>query len=355
MSMSYEVTIEPLGQTIKVGKNQTILDAALRSGVNLPHACSHGLCATCKVNVLNGEVDPGDHSSLALVDAERAEGKCLACCAVPLSDLVIETSIPEESDIETHALRNYVGFVTNTTMLTPHIRAIFISIEGDSIDFQAGQYVNIEVPGIKQPRAFSIASAPSERSLIELNVAFVSGGKATQYLLEEVQSGDALNFSGPLGRFHVRKSAPQPILFLAWDSGLSSLKSMILDLFENDESRPVTFIYGARNKKELYYRALFEELAKEHENFEFLPALSAEPIGSDWRGLRGLVHEAAAERFSGSFSGMKAYICGPPKMITACVNTLIRGRLFEEDIYIENFFNNSIRSKRPKGQSPRSI
>ncbi|CAG0911761.1 unnamed protein product, partial [Cyprideis torosa] len=96
--VSYEVTIEPLGATIEVEDGQTILDAALRAGVWLPHACCHGLCATCKVQVVEGEVEQGDASPFALMDFERDEGKCLACCAIPESDLVIEADVEEDPD-----------------------------------------------------------------------------------------------------------------------------------------------------------------------------------------------------------------------------------------------------------------
>ena len=84
--MSYQVTIQPLGHTIEVAEGQTILDASLRAGIYLPHACCHGLCATCKVQVVDGEVDHGPASPFALMDVERDEGRCLACCAMPMSD-----------------------------------------------------------------------------------------------------------------------------------------------------------------------------------------------------------------------------------------------------------------------------
>ena len=77
--MSYTLTIEPLGQTVEVEEGQNVLDACLRAGIWLPHACCHGLCATCKVNVVDGEVEHGDASPFALMDFEREEGKTLAC------------------------------------------------------------------------------------------------------------------------------------------------------------------------------------------------------------------------------------------------------------------------------------
>jgi phenol/toluene 2-monooxygenase (NADH) P5/A5 len=349
--MSYEVTIEPTGDVIEVEEGQTILDAALRSGVYLPHACGHGLCATCKIDVLEGEIEHGDPSPFALMDMERDEGKCLACCATPTADLVIEADIEEEPDAESHAVKDFVGVVSKIEEFTPRIKGIFLAIEHDGMEFQAGQYVNLTIPGLEeQPRAFSIANPPSEPNLIELNVGLVEGGPGTTYIHKELKVGDELKMSGPYGRFFIRVSAPEPMIFLAGGSGLSSPKSMILELLENKDERPITLIYGARNHNELYYRELFEELDKEHSNFTYIPAVSAEPEGSDWEGARGFVHEVAMEKFNNNFDGHKAYICGPPPMVDACINALMKGRLFEKDIYMENFFTND--SKENQTRSP---
>ncbi len=348
--MSYEVTIEPLGETIEVEEDQTLLDAALRAGIYIPHACGHGLCATCKVDVLEGEVEQGDASPFALMDMEREEGKCLACCATPMSDLVIEADIEEDEDALGLPVNDFVAVVSKIETFTPRINAIYLAIEGEGIEFQAGQYINLEVPGVDKPRAFSIASPPSAKNMVELNVGLVPGGQATTWLHNELKEGMQLRFSGPYGRFFVRKSQPQPMLFLAGGSGLSSPKSMILDLFENGETRDITFVYGARNQDELYHRALFEELDQEHDNFHYIPVLSDEPEDSAWQGERGFVHEAAKRIFNGRFEGMKAYMCGPPPMIDACVTTLMQGRLFEKDMYMENFLDQS--GKDTKQRSP---
>lgn len=353
--MTYEVTIEPTGDVVEVKDDQTILDAALRAGVYLPHACGHGLCATCKIDVLEGDIEHGEASPFALMDMEKDEGKCLACCAVPQCDLVIEADIEEEPDAESYAVKDFVGVVSKIETLTPRIKAIFIAIENGGMEFQAGQYVNVNIPGLEQPRAFSIANPPSEPNLIELNVCLVEGGEGTTYIHEQLQVGDELSFSGPYGRFFVRKSTPEPMIFLAGGSGLSSPKSMILDLFEQGESRPIALVYGARTEEELYYRELFEELAKEHNNFTYIPALSADSHNADWQGAKGFVHEAALEHFAGKFEGHKAYICGPPPMVDACINVLMQGRLFEKDMFMENFFTNENKDEKPKSPLFKSI
>ena len=182
--MSYEVTIEPLGQTIEVEEGQTILDAALRHGIYLPHACCHGLCATCKVQILDGEVDLGEASPFALMDVERDDNKCLACCATPLSDVTIEADIDEDPDAEHIPVRDFTGRVAEVAELTPTIKGVFIALDED-LAFQAGQYVNVKIPGEDHPRAFSLAAVPGSSRLLELNVRRVPGGKGTTYIHEQ--------------------------------------------------------------------------------------------------------------------------------------------------------------------------
>lgn len=338
--MSYELTIEPLGQTIEIEEGQTILDAALRAGIYLPHACCHGLCATCKVQVTDGEIDHGEASSFALMDFEREEQKCLACCATVQSDVTIEAEIEEDPDAENLPVRDFPGTVSRIERLTPTIKGIWLKLDApEGMHFQAGQYVNLELPNGIGSRAFSVANAPQEGGEIELNIRIVPGGRGTGYVHEQLKVGERLTISGPYGRFFVKKSADVPVIFMAGGSGLSSPRSMILDLLAEGFAKPITLIYGQRNREELYYHDEFLALERSHPNFQYVPALSHEPEGSDWQGFRGFVHEAAKEYFANDFRGHKAYLCGPPLMIDSCITTLMQGRLFERDIYTEKFIS----------------
>ncbi|MGE5471583.1 MAG: NADH:ubiquinone reductase (Na(+)-transporting) subunit F [Bacteroidota bacterium] len=352
--MAYELTIEPLGQTIEVEDGQTILDAALRAGIYLPHACCHGLCATCKVQVTDGEVDHGEASTFALMDFEREEGKCLACCARLESDTVIEAEIEDDPDSENLPVEDYSGEVVRIESLTPTIKGIWLKLDR-SMHFQAGQYINLEIPALGgQSRAFSLANAPQD-DLIELNVRIVPGGQVTGWLHNELKVGEKLKLTGPYGRFFVKKSANLPLVFMAGGSGLSSPKSMIADLLNNGCELPITLVYGQRNRDELYYHDEFTALADQYPNFCYVPALSHEPEGSDWNGARGFVHEAAKAHFGNDFRGNKAYLCGPPAMIEACITTLMQGRLFERDIYMEKFFSAADASQQLKSPLFRNI
>jgi phenol hydroxylase P5 protein len=338
--MSYQLTIEPLGATIEVEEGQTVLDAALRQGIYLPHACGHGLCGSCKVQVCDGEVDHGAANPFALMEFERDEGKTLRCCTLQ-SDTTIEADIDDEPDAEIIPVKDFAATVTRIEDLTPTIKALHLTLD-KPMHFQAGQYVQLEIPGLGASRAFSIANAPSDvqcNSVIELHVRRVPGGAGTGWLHEQLKTGDRLRLAGPYGRFFVRQSAQLPMVFMAGGSGLSSPRSMILDLLEHGCTLPITLVYGQRSREELYHHDQFEALAERHPNFTYVPVLSNEPEDSEWAGARGFVHDAAKAHFGGSFAGLKAYLCGPPPMIEACIGTLMQGRLFERDIYTEKFLS----------------
>lgn len=336
--MSYQVTIEPLGTTIEVEDGQTILDAALRQGVWLPFACGHGTCGTCKVQVTEGFFDLGDASPFALMDIEREENKVLACCCTPESDMVIEADVDEDPDFMGYLIEDYQAKVIEISDLSPTIKGVRLALDR-GMQFQAGQYINLQLPGIEGTRAFSIANSPRQDDVLELHIRHVQGGAATSYVHQQLQVGEELNVSGPYGQFFVRKSDDKDMIFIAGGSGLSSPQSMILDLLEQDDTRILYLFQGARDVAELYNKELFESWVKTYPNFRYIPALNAPKAEDQWNGFTGYVHEAVADYFENKCSGHKAYLCGPPPMIDAAISTLMQSRLFERDIHTERFLS----------------
>jgi phenol hydroxylase P5 protein len=123
---------------------------------------------------------------------------------------------------------------------------------------------------------------------------------------------------------------------------------MILDLLSEGYKDKITLIHGVRTSVDLYGCDEFEQLARDHGNFTYLPALSAEPAGSSWDGERGFVHEVGQRLFRNSFEGQTAYLCGPPLMIDACINALMQGRLFEKHIFTERFLTQGDAAAKPR-------
>ena len=129
--------------------------------------------------MLDVEFEHGEASPFALMDFERDENKVLACCATPQSDLVIEAEVDEDPDARYLPLQDFFGRVVKREMLTPTIVGLWLEPDR-AIEFQAGQYVMLQVPGVQGARAFSIASAPGD-ALIELHIRRVEGGPATTW------------------------------------------------------------------------------------------------------------------------------------------------------------------------------
>ena len=176
--------MEPLGVDVPCRADQTILDACLRHGVNVPHACTHGTCGTCKVEVLDGEVELGDASTFALLESERNEGKALICTATPSSDVTIEADIEQEEGVTFHAVRDFVGTVVEIDECAADIRRLRIDLDKDIV-FNAGQYVQVSIPGGAGgvTRSWSMANPPEQPRQIELQIRRLVGG------LEEPHDG----------------------------------------------------------------------------------------------------------------------------------------------------------------------
>ena len=174
---TYTITVEPLGAEVACRADQTVLDACLRDGVWLPHACTHGTCGTCKARVLDGELDLGDASPYALLDSERDDGAALVCVARPRGDVTIEGEVDVEEGVDIHPVRDFTGTLTGLADVAPDVRRLVLELT-EPMAFNAGQYVQLRTPG-GQTRPYSVASAPAAATRIELHVKRSRNGAAT--------------------------------------------------------------------------------------------------------------------------------------------------------------------------------
>lgn len=351
--MSHKVVIEPLGREVTVANGQTILEACLRQGVWLPHACSHGTCGTCKAQILEGEVQHKGASEHALMEFEREEGKTLLCSAYPLTDMEIEADVEADPEATFHPVRDFTAVLERLEEPCRDVRRLILKLDNDVIEFLPGQYIQVEVPlpdGKTIKRCYSMASSPSDGSRIELQIKRTPGGRAAHYIFEELSEGSKVKFSGPYGFFFLRRQHHEPVIFLAGGTGLAPIKSMLQSAFEEGSQRKMTLFHGVRSRADLYDYEVFYQMMLENPNFRYIPVLSAREPADCWEGEEGYLHEAL-RRVLPSFKGYKAYLCGPPPMVDACLTTLMRGRLFEDSIFCENFYNEDDRAA-PLKKSP---
>jgi phenol hydroxylase P5 protein len=334
---THTITVEPLGVDVPCRVDQTILDACLRQGINLPHACTHGTCGTCKVEVLDGDVELGDASAFALLESERAEGKALICTATPRSDVTVEADVEEEEGVTFHPVRDFVGTVVEIDECAREIRRLHIDLDADIV-FNAGQYVQVAIPGKGVTRSWSMANPPGQPRRIELQVRRTVGGLGTDgWVFRDLAVDDRVRLSGPYGRFFFREARPEPAILIGGGTGVAPLKAMVRHVLETGDQH-LTLYQGARTRADLYDADFFRDLQRRNpERFTYRPALSDEQADGYAHGLITDVVEADFE----SCRGRVAYLCGPPPMVEAALKTLMRKRLFPRDIYREDFFDAS--------------
>ncbi len=347
---SYTVTVEPLGREVECREDQTILDACLRNGVWLPHSCTHGTCATCKAEVLDGDVDHGASSSFALMDFEREEGMVLPCCATPRSDVTIEADIDVDESTEVFPVQDFTGTVVALEDIARDTRRLVIELDRE-IGFNAGQYLKFTVPArdgrAGVDRTWSIASPPTQTRRLEFHIRLVPGGLGTQgWVFADLGVGDAVQVSGPYGRFVLKVDDDRHAILVGGGTGVAPLKAMVRHALENDRYEGELTLYaGARTREWLYDVETFRALAAQYPRFTYRPCLSEESAeevaaaGDDPDAYAyGMVTDVIAADHPG-LSGCAGYLCGPPPMVEAALKTLMSRRLFPRDIYREDFFN----------------
>ena len=342
-----QIRIMPFDHSIECKPDQTLLAAILEQGRYLRYGCKNGGCGSCKVRLLDGVIEQGG-SSLALSTREREEGFALLCSAVPLSDCTLDASAMELTEDEFASGDRTSAFLSEVECidsLTCDIRRLYLRLlEPESIKFTAGQFVNVEVPGSRELRSYSIANPPSDRHHVELIVKLMSNGAFSSYLESELKVGARLRLFGPLGRLKVHLSH-RSILAIAGGSGMAPMLSMLTDLAEKRSTRPVIFLFGARRKHDLYYQDRLESLRRSMPALETVFALSDEqPLG--WLGETGPVTEALARRLP-SMKNYDAYLCGPPGLIAAAMPLLVGRGIRERNIYFDAFVPSGDRNAIP--------
>lgn len=367
MPDTFRVTVEPFGREVDCRPDQTLLDACLRAGIWVPHSCTHGTCGTCKVEVLDGEVDHGDASAFALMDFERDDGKALLCCATPRSDLTFEADVDVEDDLPAHPVDDYTGTVRSIEDVAVDIRRVRVELDRD-LAFDAGQYLAWHLPGGPAEgraaggtpnrrggsagersgvtRNYSMANPPSQPRQLEFQIRRVPGGVCSDGWVfgasgPALEVGDRVALTGPYGRFTVRAARTEPAVLIAGGTGLAPIAAMVKHVLggglgpDRGPSR-MTLYQGARTRDTLYDVELFTRLEAEHpDRFRYLPCLSEESAPGFASGLVTEVLAAEPEQLSGHV----AYVCGPPPMVDAALKALMAKRLFPRDVYREEFVN----------------
>ena len=327
-------TLRMNGQSIEVEPRETILQAALRSGIDFPYSCRVGGCGTCKCRLTEGNVKELTETGYLLSADEIDQGYILACQSVPRSDIRVELDAVPASRTKSN------GRIVEQTRLTHDITCLRVELE-TPMPYKAGQFANVSIEGLEGVvRSYSFATAPREDGQVTFFVRKVEGGPFSSLVNDEDVTGRAVVVDGPAGDFWLRTSEA-PLLLVAGGSGLAPILALLEAALAEGVSRPATLLFGAREEKDLYALEAIEEIAtKWHGTFRFVPVLSALTDDATWTGERGFVTDkipALLESSGGGHPAPHAYLCGPPVMIDGAMALLERHGVAREHVHFDRF------------------
>jgi propane monooxygenase reductase subunit len=335
MGETHNVRLEPVGIDFEVDEDETVLNGAFRQGLMLMHGCKEGQCSACKSFLLDGEVDLERYSTFALPDFEEEEGWTLLCRAHALSDLEIELINYDEEMLRSGLpVRTISTKVEAIEPLTRDIRRLVLRVTDDEpLRFYPGQYLDIRIPGTDEHRSFSMAGLPADGRRLEFMIKIYPGGRFSSLLADdELAVGDELEVRGPYGVFTLRSSSIRPLLFIGGGAGMAPIIALLRALVEQGSERPAAYYYGAREEQDLFHVDELHALEHALPGLRFVPALSDQ----DWDGETGLITDVV-DRGERGLADVDAYVCGPPPMVDAAIELLVRRGVPEGHIYYDKF------------------
>ena len=313
---------------ISVAQDETLSDAAYRQKINIPLDCRDGACGTCRAFCESGSYDMPEENYIedALTPEEAEQGYILACQCKPTSDAVFK--IAASSDVCKTEIHKFQGTLSSVENLSDSTITFDIQLdEGQpEINFLAGQYVNVAIPGTNETRSYSFSSKPGNR-LTGFVVRNVPNGKMSEFLSKTVKAGDQMTFTGPFGSFYLR-DVTRPVLMLAGGTGIAPFMSMLQVLEEKGSTQPVRLVFGVTNDFDLVAIEKLKALQDKFPWFEYRTVVAHADSQHDRKGyVTGHVENDWLNQ-----GDVDIYLCGPVPMVEA-----VRGWLDTEGVKPKNF------------------
>ena len=359
---------------IKVQSGSKLLQTLADNKIFLSSACGGGgTCSQCKCQILEGggSILPTEESHFN--SREKNEGWRLSCQVAVKNDLKI--SVPDE----VFGVKEWECEVISNDNVATFIKELVLKLpEGEEVNFRAGGYVQLEAPPYKlnyrefdigkeyhddwdrfnvwdneavnnEPviRAYSMANYPDEKGIIKFNIRIASPppgmdvppGVMSSWTFN-LKPGDKVKVFGPFGEFFAKETQAE-MVFVGGGAGMAPMRSHIFDqLLRIHTDRKITFWYGARSLKEMFYVDEFDALADKYDNFEWHVALSDPLPEDDWDGDTGFIHNVLYENYLKSHDApedCEFYMCGPPMMNKAVIDMLLDLGVEPENIALDDF------------------
>ena len=360
-------------KSITTSAGDKLLGALANKDIFIPSACGGGgTCGQCRVIVKSGGGDILPTERDHITKKEAKQGCRLAC------QVAVKTDMELEVEDEIFGVKKWQCEVISNDNKATFIKELLLKLpEGEDVKFKAGGYIQIEAPAHQVNysdfdipaeyrgdwekyelfdlvsrvdedvlRAYSMANYPDEKGRIMLNVRIATPpskglppGKMSSYIFN-LKAGDKVTISGPFGEFFVKETDAE-MIFIGGGAGMAPMRSHIFNQLKGEQTkRKMTFWYGARSTREVFYQEDFDKLAAENDNFTWHVALS-EPLPEDnWTGYTGFIHNVLFENYLKNHKApedCEFYMCGPPIMNSSVISMLESLGVEEENILLDDF------------------
>jgi CDP-4-dehydro-6-deoxyglucose reductase len=331
----FQITVQPSGRAFSVDGGEAILQAAIRQGIGLPYGCKDGACGSCKCKKLEGTVVHGVHQSKALPPDEEAAGYILTCCAVPQTDVVLESR--QVTDESAFPVKKMPSRVTTLEKVSHDVMVLKLQLPAnDQLRYHAGQYIEFILRDGAR-RSYSMANAPHNGPGLELHVRHMPGGKFTDHVFTAMKEKEILRVEGPFGSFFLREDSGKPMILLASGTGFAPIKALVEHMQFKGITRPATLYWGGRRPVDLYMDEWVRARCAEMPQLKYVPVISNALPEDNWTGRTGFVHKAVMEDFP-DLSGHQVYACGAPVVVdSARAEYSAQCGLPPEEFYADSF------------------
>jgi NAD(P)H-flavin reductase/ferredoxin len=304
--MAFQIRVAGTDLQFACEANQNILDAALKAGIEMPYSCRKGVCGNCAGGVTRGEV-------VSPPSEAKPAGEHLFCQCLPRGDLEIAPQAWHRLDPS--ARKTFTAKVFRNTLAADDVSVLQLRLPaGQRAKFKAGQYLQVSLPDGSR-RSYSMANPPHESDTIQLHIRHVPGGQFT-HIVPTLQAGDTLAIELPFGNFELKEESAAPMLCVVGGTGFAPVKSLLDDMAKKKVQRPVTLVWGGRNRAGLYLLAAVDRWKKVLPGFTFVAALEDAADAEALGGFHGRVDAAVRERFA-TLAGHEVYCCGSPPMVAS--------------------------------------
>jgi len=267
--MSFKITLDPSGREFETQHTESILEAGLRSGVNLAYSCQNGSCGDCRARIISGDVKESKFHDYLITEAEKIQNTVLLCCSQALSDCVVDTiEATTATDIALQKLNVKVYKIE--TLLDKYMVLHLRTPRTKTLRFLAGQCIKMKLPDLPEYFA-SVASCPCNGMFLQIHLSKNDSHAFVQHVFKNLKNGDKISIEGPYGNMLLEEKSNRPIVMVAVDTGFAPLKSLIEHAIALDLTQAIHLYWITTNNNEHYLENYCRSWLFSLETFFYFP------------------------------------------------------------------------------------